>query len=94
MIKGLGTRIKELRLERDISIELLVDDMNTRYQMEKPLNKSMVSRWENEVNAPSLDNAKYLCDYFNVSLDYLIGLTDVRTPTRLLAKSKRKGDTK
>lgn len=94
MLTGIGQRIKELREERDLSMDMLVADMNQRYQLEKPLNKSMVSRWEQDKNNPSLDNAKYLCDYFNVSLDYLIGNTDVRASARLLALNKVKKDGK
>ena len=88
MITGLGKRIKDLRLERDLSMDMLVADMNRRYALDKPLNKSMVSRWEQDKNNPSLENTKCLCDYFDVSLDYLIGLTDIRTPSRLLPIKK------
>ena len=86
---GIGLRIKELRQERDLTMEMLVADMNARYMFEKPLNKSMVSRWENGDNEPSLENAKYLSMYFDVSLDYLIGNSEVRTPSRLLALAKK-----
>ena len=89
MLKGIGQRIKQLRLEHDLSMDMLVTDLNQRYQNDKPINISMISRWENDINNPTLDNARNLCDYFNVSLDYLIGLTDVRTPSRLM--SIRKG---
>lgn len=84
MIEGIGKKIKDLRNERDLSIDMLVADINDRYEMDKPINKSMVSRWENGINDPTLENAKYLSIYFNVSIDYLIGLSDVRTPSRLL----------
>lgn len=86
---GIGLRIKELRQERDLTMEMLVADMNAKYQLDKPINKSMVSRWEKCQNEPSLENAKYLSMYFDVSLDYLIGRTDVRTPSRLLALQKK-----
>ena len=84
----LSVRLKALRKERELTIEMLTDDLNMRFpQMQ--VNKSMISRWENGVNDPSLENAKMLCIYFNVSLDYLIGLTDVRTPSRLLAVRRK-----
>lgn len=76
-------RIKQLRLEHDLSMDLLVADLKENFPMK--INKSMLSRWESGTNDPTLENAKYLSMYFNVSLDYLIGLTDVRTPSRLLA---------
>lgn len=87
---GIGLRIKELRQERDLTMDMLVADMNAKYELEKPINKSMVSRWENGDNEPSLENAKYLSMYFDVSLDYLIGNSNIRTPSRLLALQKKK----
>lgn len=90
MIK-LAERIKELRAERDLTMDMLVADMKLQFPDIK-LDKSMLSRWERGENDPTLENAKYLSIYFNVSLDYLIGLTDIRTPSRLLAM--RRGDSK
>ena len=87
---GIGLKIKELRIERDLTMEMLVADMNAKYELDKPINKSMVSRWENGDNDPSLENAKYLSMYFDVSLDYLIGNSNIRTPSRLLALQKKK----
>lgn len=87
---GIGLKIKELRMERDLTMEMLVADMNAKYVLDKPINKSMVSRWENGDNDPSLENAKYLSMYFDVSLDYLIGNSNIRTPSRLLALQKKK----
>ena len=89
MLKGIGSRIKSLREEHDLSMDMLVQDINNRYELENPLNKGMVSRWERDINNPSLDNARCLCDYFNVSLDYLIGNTDVKTPVRLMTYAKK-----
>lgn len=90
MIKGVGERIKGLRLERDLSMDMVVADMNQKYliELDKPINKSMLSRWENDKVNPSMQSAKCLCDYFGVSLDYLIGLTDKRTPVHLLTYHK------
>lgn len=86
LIMTTSKRLKELRTERDLSVDNLVEDLNDKFPQAKPFHKSMIYRWENGNNDPSLEHAKCLCIYFNVSLDYLIGLTDVRTPTRLLAK--------
>lgn len=85
---NIGDRLKELRNERDLTMDMLVMDMNQKYPS-LALNKSMLSRWENGQHDPSLEYAKYLSMYFNVSLDYLIGLTDVRTPSRLLAYARK-----
>ncbi len=86
---NIGLRIKELRLERDLTMDLFVADMNQKFSQPKPLNKSMVSRWESGTNEPSLENARNLATYFDVSLDYLIGLTDNRTPARLYDYARR-----
>ena len=79
---NIGTKLQTLRKERDLTMDMLVADMNTTFPNLK-LNKSMLSRWEKGVNDPSLEYAKFISEYFNVRLDYLIGLTDVRTPARL-----------
>ena len=85
----IGKRIKELRTERDLTMDLFVADMNQKFTQPKPLNKSMVSRWEAGINEPSLENARNLANYFDVSLDYLIGLTDNRTPSRLYEYARK-----
>jgi transcriptional regulator with XRE-family HTH domain len=82
----IGKRIKELRTERDLTIEMVVADMNRKFNFDPPYHKSMISRWENQKSEPTLENAKYLSLYFDVSLDYLIGVTNTRTPLRLREK--------
>jgi transcriptional regulator with XRE-family HTH domain len=88
MNTGIGEKIKELRLEHDLTMDMLIADINSRFDLVKPMNKSMLSRWESGINDPSLENTKYLSIYFNVSVDWLIGLTDTRTPSRLLSIKK------
>ena len=78
-------RLTQLRKERELTLEMLVTDLSIMFP-DITINKSQLSRWENGQNEPTLSNAKHLSPYYNVSLDYLIGLTDVRTPSRLLAK--------
>ena len=84
-----GIRIKDLRMERELTMDMVVADMNQRFNLEPPLNKSMISRWERQETEPTLENAKLLSMYFDVSLDYLIGLTDTRTPSRLLIRKQK-----
>ena len=83
-VEGLGKRLKELRTERDMSLDMVVYDINHKYHIE--LSKAHLSKWENEVNTPSLRYAKYLCLYYNISLDYLLGLTKTKAPVRVLTK--------
>lgn len=82
-----GKRLKELRLERELTMEMLVADINAKYGTN--MSRSLVSRWESGTCDPSLSNGKVICEYFNVSLDYMIGLTENKTPARLLAYSKK-----
>lgn len=82
---NLGKRIKQLRTSKDLTMEMLVADMNAMFP-ESNLDKSMLSRWENGLNEPSLIYVKYLAMYFDVSADYIAGLTDKKTPIRLLAR--------
>lgn len=81
-------RLKELRLEKELSLDMVVYDIEKKYDIE--ITKSHLSRWENGKNEPSIRFAAYLAQYYGVSLDYLIGLTDSRVPADLLAKSKKK----
>lgn len=83
-IEGLGNRLRELRTERDMSLDMVVYDLNKRYGLK--LTKGNLSRWENDINTPSLKLVKYLCIYYNVSLDYLLGLTKIKAPVRVLTK--------
>lgn len=83
-IDGLGARLRELRTERDMSMDMVVYDINHRYNLN--ITKGHLSKWENEINMPNLKFAKYLCLYYNVSMDYLIGLTKFKAPVRVLTK--------
>ena len=82
-MKEFGEKLKELREERGLTMDLLVYDLNNQFNVE--ISKSNISRWENGTVDPSLKFAKNIADYFGVSLDYMIGNTDVRLPARLLA---------
>lgn len=83
----LGERIKALRTSKGLTMDMFVFDINSKYGLD--LNKGLVSKWENNINEPSLRYAGYLCQYYDISLDYLIGLTDCKTPARLLAYASR-----
>lgn len=85
-LKIVGERLKALRTERDLTMDMVVKDMNVQFNIE--LRRANLSKWENGVNIPSLYMARFLCMYYRVSLDYLMGLTDSRAPVDLLVKSK------
>ena len=86
-MKEFAERLKQLRLEKELSLDMVVYDLDKRYEVE--LTKSHLSRWENNKNDPSIRYAAALAKYYNVSLDYLLGLTDSRTPADLLARKRK-----
>lgn len=86
-LRIVGERLKQLRTERDLTMDMVVNDMNSKYDL--GIRRGNISKWENGVNIPTLYMARYLCMYYRVSLDYLLGLTDNRAPVELLVKSKK-----
>lgn len=42
--------------------------------LELGFSKSSIANWD--TNSPSVDKVKKVADYFNVSIDYLVGRTD------------------
>ena len=61
-------RLKALRKERKISQVRLAIDLN--------LNQNTVSRYENLEREADYKTLILLADYFNVSIDYLLGRTN------------------
>lgn len=61
-------RLKELREKRKISQVKLSIDLN--------LNQNTISRYENGVREADYKTLIMFADYFNVSLDYLLGRTN------------------
>lgn len=66
-----GSRFKELRKEKKLTQEQLANQFF--------LNKSSISRYENNNQVPETDTLKKFADFFNVSTDYLLGRSDKRT---------------
>lgn len=65
----IGKRIKELRLQAGISQKTLAEKVG--------VDKRAVIYWEQEVNEPKASYIFNLARYFDVSADYLLGLTDI-----------------
>ena len=66
-----GERLRLLRKKRKVSQEALADAIGVR--------KSTVSQYETNINDPSDPVKIGIAKYFNVSIDYLMGLTDIET---------------
>lgn len=65
-----GKRFKALRLENKITQNKLAEIFY--------LNKSSISRYESGNQIPESVSLQKFADYFNVSLDYLMGISDIR----------------
>lgn len=66
-------RIIDLADEKKIKLKDLADAVE--------LNANIFASWEKK--NPSLPTAIKFAQYFSVSMDYLVGITDVRTPPSL-----------
>lgn len=61
-------RLKELRKERGISQVKLAMDLCT--------NQNTISRYETGEREPGIKELIRIADYFNVSIDYLVGRSE------------------
>lgn len=64
------SRIKTLREKRGIIQEILAAELGITQQM--------LSKYENDVTVIKVDILKRLAEYFNVTTDYLLGMSDVK----------------
>lgn len=64
--------LKSLREQKQVSMDKMCEDLSNLYGAS--LAKSTISKWENGKAEPSLSYARILTKYFNVTLDYLLGL--------------------
>lgn len=68
LFPSFASRIKELRNSKGLTMEQLAKDLSTT--------RATISNFENEQRKPSLDMVIKIADYFQVSIDYLVGRTD------------------
>lgn len=66
----LSTRLKQLRSERNLTQTDLANVLN--------IAKTTVAAYEQGKSEPSIDTLIKIADYFNVSIDYLSGKSDVK----------------
>lgn len=62
-------RLKQLRKEKNLSMQELAQIVGLK-------SKGSIGQFETGLNVPSADILVALADYFDVSLDYLVGRTD------------------
>lgn len=70
-ITELGKILKELRLEKGLTMERLCKELNKIDHGENNFNKGKISKWENGKEEPRLSSLKILTSYFGISIDNL-----------------------
>ena len=66
--QAFASRLKELRTARGLTMDALAKEIHGT--------KAAIGNFENANKKPSLDALIALADYFDVSLDYLVGRSD------------------
>lgn len=64
-----GNRLKSLRIDSDLTQEELANILH--------INRSTLSNYENIGREPNYTLLIKISDYFDVSIDYLLGKTDI-----------------
>ena len=67
-MKTFGELLKELRIEKGITQKRLAQELS--------ITVPTLSHWECNYQEPSFKDLMRLCDYFEVSADYLLGRKD------------------
>ena len=66
-----GERFKSLRSEKNLKQEELINEFNQKFHFS--FTKSAISQYENDKRIPEIQALNAFADYFNVSVDYLLG---------------------
>ena len=65
-------KLKELRNKEGISQSALGKALN--------MSQQGIAKWETGSTSPNPEMLRKIADYFNVSVDYLLGKTDIKNP--------------
>lgn len=81
-----GERFRQLRIEKGLKQEELINEFNKVFHFS--FTKSAISQYENDKRIPEIQALSAFADYYNVSMDYLLGKTDERNvDTNRLSKA-------
>lgn len=69
MEKKISERLKKLRTDREIS--------QAKLAMILGMSQQAIDRWEQGKTEPSIEMLMRLAAYFEVSVDYLVGMTEL-----------------
>lgn len=73
-----GKRLWEVRKKRGISQEDLAEKLGTK--------GPAIGRYERDEMKPGIDTAAKMADILNISLDYLVGKTDIELDNHMLKR--------
>lgn len=75
-MKKFAYRFKKLRLENNMTQTDVVDKFNSIYHT--TFNKSTISQYENGKRKPDISILENWAEFFDVSIDYLLGHIDIK----------------
>ena len=81
MIEIFGDRLRELREEKNMDQIDLAEEVG--------IGNTVLSNYELSKREPDFENLVILCDYFQVTADYLLGRTDKPGAYREMSLDKR-----
>lgn len=70
MMSNFNNKLKMLRQERGLSQQSLADEVG--------MSKSSINMYERGEREPGIETVKRIADFFNVDVDYLFGVSDIR----------------
>lgn len=69
-------RLKELRENKNISLDALSDELKAKYNIK--IGKASLSNYERDLQSPKKDTWEKLADYFEVSVPYIMGVSELK----------------
>ncbi|AEJ23466.1 helix-turn-helix transcriptional regulator [Weissella koreensis] len=87
-------RLRELRKSRNITLEMLAEALNQQLDPgQKPNTAAQIGNWERGDRSPSYLEVRKLADFFEVTMDFLVGrASDETTDLSLLFLSGKEID--
>lgn len=67
-MEDFNNRLRQLRLEQNRTQKEVAEALG--------ITRTAIVNYESGLREPSLDTLKHICDFFDVSADYLIGRSD------------------
>ncbi len=81
LLQNLSEKIKKLSKEHNKSINTVLSECN--------LNRNFIYDLERRGSFPSIDKIYTIAEYFNTSLDFLVGLSDNPNPSNGLSDDEK-----